>query len=420
MKKILISLSIIGVVAVVAIGATIAYFNDTETSTGNILVAGTMDLKVDHGKAYYDGMVCGNGTWQCEPWGDYVVDFHQGLRKNGTPVLPERSDPTATLGVAQSTGVPSDPTLPPYSFASLGWKTGFGGDITIGFTNKIVNGSGNDLMVYEVTGGTYPEEKVKVEVSKDGITWSDAVPSVITRDGSVDLGSLDWAKYVRLTDMSDKSLFEATADAYDVDAVKALHCEANPNLVGQTCNGSWNLVNITGQQFYNFADVKPGDQGKNVISFHVYDNNGWACLSLENKQDNENVCIDPELPADTSCTAAPTDGELSQYMDAFAWRDDGDAIYEPLQGETPIPNSFFQGGAIPVADSSTGGPLVASNTKWIGLMWCAGTISVNGWGGLTCDGSTMGDITQTDSLVADVEAFAEQFRNNPNFLCNPL
>ena len=46
-KKLLISLSIIGIVAIAAIGGSIAYFNDTETPTGNILVAGTMDLKVD-------------------------------------------------------------------------------------------------------------------------------------------------------------------------------------------------------------------------------------------------------------------------------------------------------------------------------------------------------------------------------------
>ncbi|MCH8741870.1 hypothetical protein IH779_03130, partial [Patescibacteria group bacterium] len=43
MKKILISISIIGIAAAVAVGGTIAFFNDTETSTGNIFVAGTID-----------------------------------------------------------------------------------------------------------------------------------------------------------------------------------------------------------------------------------------------------------------------------------------------------------------------------------------------------------------------------------------
>jgi len=47
-KKILISLSIIGIVSAIVIGATVAYFGDTETSTGNTLTAGSIDLKIDY------------------------------------------------------------------------------------------------------------------------------------------------------------------------------------------------------------------------------------------------------------------------------------------------------------------------------------------------------------------------------------
>jgi len=47
-KKIIISLSVIGVVAAVIIGGTIAYFSDTETSTGNTFTAGAIDLKIDN------------------------------------------------------------------------------------------------------------------------------------------------------------------------------------------------------------------------------------------------------------------------------------------------------------------------------------------------------------------------------------
>ena len=47
MKKILISLSIIGAVAAIVVGATTAYFSDTETSKGNTLTAGTINLTVD-------------------------------------------------------------------------------------------------------------------------------------------------------------------------------------------------------------------------------------------------------------------------------------------------------------------------------------------------------------------------------------
>jgi len=46
-KKILISLSVIGIVAAIAVGGTIAYFSDTETSIGNTFTAGTIDISVN-------------------------------------------------------------------------------------------------------------------------------------------------------------------------------------------------------------------------------------------------------------------------------------------------------------------------------------------------------------------------------------
>ena len=52
MNKILIRLGIIGIVAAVAIGGTIAYFSDTETSVGNTIIAGTIDIAVDDQNAW--------------------------------------------------------------------------------------------------------------------------------------------------------------------------------------------------------------------------------------------------------------------------------------------------------------------------------------------------------------------------------
>ena len=57
-KRIIISLSVIGLVAAIAIGGTMAYFNDTEVSTGNVFTAGSIDLKVDHTLATYNGNPC--------------------------------------------------------------------------------------------------------------------------------------------------------------------------------------------------------------------------------------------------------------------------------------------------------------------------------------------------------------------------
>jgi len=46
-KGILMSILMIGVVAMAAGAGTIAFFSDTETSTGNTFTAGTLNLKVD-------------------------------------------------------------------------------------------------------------------------------------------------------------------------------------------------------------------------------------------------------------------------------------------------------------------------------------------------------------------------------------
>lgn len=159
------------------------------------------------------------------PWADTVISSSQGLRKNGTPVLAARSNPSASLGVAETTGTVSDSNTTQSNFYSLG----FGGSVTLGFENAIANEDGNDLQVYEVTGGSYPDETLLVEASHNGTDWVTLSTAAI-RDEELDLGILPCAKYVRLTDVSNVALFEAAADGYDLDAVKALHngsvCEA--------------------------------------------------------------------------------------------------------------------------------------------------------------------------------------------------
>lgn len=47
MKKIILSLAIVGVVGAVAIGGTIAYFSDTAIVSGNTFTAGTLTIQID-------------------------------------------------------------------------------------------------------------------------------------------------------------------------------------------------------------------------------------------------------------------------------------------------------------------------------------------------------------------------------------
>ena len=61
-KKVLKSLLTIGVVAGIGVGATVAFFNDEETTTGNVLGAGAVELKIDN-ESYYNGEVSDGTTW---------------------------------------------------------------------------------------------------------------------------------------------------------------------------------------------------------------------------------------------------------------------------------------------------------------------------------------------------------------------
>ncbi|HLD18449.1 MAG TPA: hypothetical protein VJB90_00355, partial [Candidatus Nanoarchaeia archaeon] len=154
----------------------------------------------------------------------------QGLRKDSSAVLAERSVPGAAFGAPESTGVPVDPAVPFGSFFSLGFPlSGNTASIVFGFAEPFYNGPGLDLQVFEVTGATtppYPDEKVKIEASKDSIVWTLLAASAI-RDEAVDLGVLDFANFVRLTDVSNMADvgFPSDADGYDVDAIKAFCTE---------------------------------------------------------------------------------------------------------------------------------------------------------------------------------------------------
>jgi len=77
-KRLLFSASIIAIVGIAVIGATGAFFGDTETSVGNVFAAGALDLKVDN-DSYYNTNRCVNvGTdenpdWQWQGNAEYPV-----------------------------------------------------------------------------------------------------------------------------------------------------------------------------------------------------------------------------------------------------------------------------------------------------------------------------------------------------------
>jgi hypothetical protein len=166
-----------------------------------------------------------SGGATCEQTSCYaseVVSFNQKKRNDGTSVSTDRSDATKALNAPQNNDTEN--------FVSLG----FGGDITLKFANPIKNGAGNDVRVTESTFGNtscarYPET-IRAFASQDGchFVWiGDGC-----QDTDFDLGSLAWAQYIRLMDVSPVgATYQGTpvADGYDVDGVECLNgSESNP------------------------------------------------------------------------------------------------------------------------------------------------------------------------------------------------
>ncbi len=205
---------------------------------------------------------------------------------------------------------------------------------------------------------------------------------------------------------------------------------------GTPCDGTWEMTNLgPTHKFFNFADVKPGDEGENTISLHIDSNPAWACADVTLTKNDDVSTVDPETDAGDVAEDLNNnfDGELAQNLWFVAWPDvastSGGVIGDNIwQGQALEPLYFAPGPAFNVlngtttlalADSSTlNGPLPGGATTYVGLAWCAGTMTVVG-NTLQCDGATMGNVAQTDSMVGNVTVRVEQHRNNPNFLCTP-
>jgi len=428
--KIIKSLALMLTIAVIAVGATQSFFGDTESSSGNTFAAGEIDLKVDNTTAY-NGLVCQADKWTCEPWADFIVSENQGKRKDNSNVLPERSDVGSALGAAETTGSDSDSSPQPWTFYSLG----FGGSVVVKFDNLIVNGAGMDLKVYEVTGGTYPMESATVEASQDGSSWTNL--GTATRDEEFDLGSLEWAKYVRVTDTSIKGDHSNDADGYDLDAIKALHCGAEPNLVDQSCiNMTWSEADLGIQKFFNFSDVKPGDVGEDTVSLHVYDNDAWGRLKINVTKDEDGTCTEPEQEAENNnCSDPDGQGELRENLDFMVWLDEG--FIPGFQGKDK------NGKMIDIAEGNNRldqseillvnpGPIDEDGEEWLVADAIKASYAKNGAApGITQDGHMIASTTyyfglgwklptetgndvQSDIFEGDIIFEVEQYRNNPN------
>jgi len=171
-----------------------------------------------------DAIECLHGSY-IDPttcFANEVISFNQKKRNDGTNVDVSRSNPTKSLGMPENNDTEN--------FVSLG----FGGDITLKFGSPIKNGEGDDVRVIESTFGNqscarYPET-IRAYASQDGCNFVWIGDGC--QDTDFDLGSLGWAQYIKLVDISPiDGVYMGTpiADAYDVDGVMCLNGnEENP------------------------------------------------------------------------------------------------------------------------------------------------------------------------------------------------
>ncbi len=209
---------------------------------------------------------------------------------------------------------------------------------------------------------------------------------------------------------------------------------------GTPCDGTWIATDLGAHKFFNFSDIKPGDEGENTISLHVDNNDAYACVDVTITENDDVDCTDPENDeeGDNVCNTdgdADMDGELADNLNFFAWSDwgvtpgfgdddatEGDNIWQV--GEPKLFSNTFgpasdvlDGESYTLADSNTG-PLEGGATSYIGLAWCAGDMTVDiPTATLTCNGAGMGNDAQTDNLVADIAFRIEQARHNEAFSC---
>jgi len=144
-----------------------------------------------------------------------VVSYIPAKRNDGSLIPAEFQVSSKALGAPQN-----DETA---NYVSLG----FGGEITLAFSEPIANGPGEDILVTESTFGRNPcnryPETVQAYASQDGCHF--VYLGEACQDARFDLGQLSWAKYIRLKDVSPLNYpyGESVVDGYDVDAVQCLN-----------------------------------------------------------------------------------------------------------------------------------------------------------------------------------------------------
>jgi len=355
-----------------------------------ILVAGSLDLKVDHTKQTYNGIDCKT----CDV--TVVSDTSNYVVERDANAVAAWVHPNWTVSIPDATWIwPDNPTLQEdttqdvtYTFRkTFVWQGPF-----IGATLNLSVGADNGYQVW-VNGVNIGGDPGEFNYQSPADQYTEVeISNIVSGTNTLEIKVTN-KSMVNGTPTTNPGglLYKLAIDGNCGDEYFQNHCQL------------WDLKDLADEKFFNFEDIKPGDSGTNVISLHVYNNDAWVCMSTANV-----------LNADTG-----PDGELGGNINIFMWRDDGDGEYD--SGESSIGTYTLLGDSIiPLYDSGTGtGVLVGSNTAYIGLAWCAGNLTVTADSPFVCDGSVMDNYSQSDKVTADLILRAEQSRNQNDFTCIP-
>ena len=423
MKKALISLIVIAGVGALAAGLTIAFFQDTETSTGNVFTAGSIDLKVDHVRQTYNGVDCRTCDLTLISDTTNIV-----VEKNGVPLEPynavflswihprwtaQNDSQLAAAGarwIWEQDPVKQEDTTTDaeYTFRKQfeWWGPITGSDLwfAVGSDNSVevwLNG----IKVGENTGEYGYQQEHMLHIPGANIT-----SNIVQGLNVLEFKVKNWGLPNGTPSSNPAGLiYKFYIDGLCGDDFFKTHCEL------------WGEKDLEDETLFIFDDVKPGDNGLNIISLHVYDNDAWMCMYLENSNDDENELVDPEIEAGDD---TEVEGELSENIEVIIWADtirnneydDGEETV--LAGPATLQELFGEDGVVSIADSQVWELFEACQTEYIGIFWCAGEIETEG--GLDCDGYSMGNMTQTDIFTTDVVFYTVQHRNNLDFVCDSL
>ncbi|MEX1189250.1 MAG: T9SS type A sorting domain-containing protein [Bacteroidia bacterium] len=287
-----------------------------------------------------DAVECLHGEYVAPSscYAEEVVAFNQTKRNDGSDVDPDRSFPDRALGEPQD-----DATM---NFVSLG----FGGDITLKFGSPIKNGAGNDVRVIESSNGAsisgncarYPET-IRAFASQDGCNF--VYIGEGCQDTDFDLGSLAWAQYIKLVDISDiNAIYQGTpiADAYDLDGIICLNgYEENPIPADLQLEGAAEVVSFDQGKQKNGNDVAaarstPGNalgmpQGGDVINFYSLGFGGEIVLKFDYvifDQVGNDLSIIETTYNNSTCETYPEEAMISVSLDNITWFELGDVCQD--------------------------------------------------------------------------------------------